>query len=125
MEECMFEELNLESIKSVKLVLSSVFSGPEVYFAGKDNEERLIGIYYDKDWKEFCTNFFDIVKDWKKESYVDPYTLDGTQWSLVVLKTDMTEIRIGGSNKFPKYFGKLKKLMMPYRKYRDYGDLSL
>jgi hypothetical protein len=115
----MFNKINVESIRSVRLVLSSVFLGPNVYFAGYDDEGKLAGIFYEKEWKEFCMNFLDIVKEWKKENYVDYTILDGTQWSLIVLTNDMKEIRISGSNKFPNNFGKLKKLMSPYPRDRN------
>jgi len=118
----MFNKIKPESIKSVKLVLSSVFSGAEVYFAGYDNEGKANGIYFENEWKEFCVNFLDLVKDWKKESYVDHNILDGTQWSLVVTTNDLEEIRVGGSNKFPNNFGKLRKLMFPYTLRRHKED---
>ncbi len=114
----MFDKIKPESIKSVRLVLSSVFSGAEVYFVGYDNEGKPEGIYFEKEWKEFCVNFLDMVGSWKKESYVDYGILDGTQWSLVVTTYDLKEIRIGGSNKFPNNFGKLRKLMLPYTLHR-------
>ncbi|MGI5990544.1 MAG: hypothetical protein ACOX78_09880 [Lachnospiraceae bacterium] len=55
------------------------------------------------------------LHEWKKK-YVDPCTLDGTQWELRIKLTGGRECKYYGSNEYPPYWPELKKV---FRKYFD------
>jgi len=53
------------------------------------------------------------LQDWKRR-YVDPYTLDGTQWELKIRLTGGRRRDYYGSNIFPPYWNELKKIFQKY-----------
>ena len=55
------------------------------------------------------------LHEWKK-NYVDPYVLDGTQWSLELGLTGNRKRNYFGSNDYPPYWTELKKVFRPFAK---------
>ena len=49
------------------------------------------------------------IHEWEK-SYVDPFVLDGEQWSLTIRLTDNRSIEYEGSNAYPPYWDELMEL---------------
>ena len=63
-----------------------------------------------RDRRKFLKRFSLInVEKWK-EDYLNKNVLDGYQWGLKVTYNDGTQKISGGSNAYPKEFGRLKKL---------------
>ena len=55
------------------------------------------------------------LHEWKK-NYVDPYVLDGTQWSLELGLTGNRKRNYYGSNDYPPYWTELKKVFRSFAK---------
>ena len=74
-----------------------------------------------KEWKKlrdrlFCSLY---VHEWK-ESYVNPFILDGVQWALEFRLTNRRVRNIRGSNAFPAYWNELKRTFKPF--FQEHGD---
>ena len=68
-----------------------------------------------KEWKKlldrlFCSLY---VHEWK-ESYVNPYILDGEQWELEFRLTNKRVRNTHGSNVFPAYWDELNETFQPF-----------
>jgi hypothetical protein len=55
------------------------------------------------------------LHEWKKR-YVDPDTLDGTQWELKIKLTGGRQRNYYGSNEYPPYWTELKNIFRKYAK---------
>lgn len=68
-----------------------------------------------KEWKKLLDRLFCklYVHEWK-ESYVDPYILDGEQWALEFRLTNKRVRNYHGSNMFPTYWDELKCTFKPF-----------
>lgn len=67
------------------------------------------------EWKHMIDALYKrlYLQDWKRR-YVDPYTLDGTQWELKIRLTGGRRRDYYGSNIFPPYWNELKKIFQKY-----------
>ncbi len=66
-------------------------------------------------WMRLVDRLFNelYVHEWRKK-YVDPYVLDGTQWSLEISLGGRRKRTIYGSNAFPPYWSELKSLFRSF-----------
>lgn len=62
-------------------------------------------------WYEIIESLYSkmYIHEWEK-SYVDPFVLDGEQWSLTIRLTDNRSIEYEGSNAYPPYWDELMEL---------------
>ncbi len=67
------------------------------------------------DWFKLIDTLYNklYLHEWK-DSFVDPYVLDGEQWELEIQLKDDGKITYSGSNDFPPYWKELKALFAPY-----------
>jgi hypothetical protein len=82
-------------------------STPEGY-----SDKKMFGDLDKSRWDEFRKSLVEKanVLSWK-ESYVDPYILDGFQWDLNINFSDGKTLEIGGSNDYPKEWAELNSIM--------------
>lgn len=77
-------------------------------------EDRQITV---KEWLLLLDKLYSrmYLHEWKKR-YVDPDTLDGTQWELKIKLTGGRQRNYYGSNEYPPYWTELKNIFRKYAK---------
>ncbi len=118
-------------VQSVEFQVGGFFGGITGINIKKNDKGAVVHIYFpyggkilpaDRQisslrWKKLVNRLFNelYILEWEKE-YMDPDTLDGTQWYLEIKRIDGSEWRIDGSNAYPPYWSELEALFRPFLK---------